>query len=171
MEWVYSGSSTNSRMVPPAMTRTGWCFLGFLFFMLSVVLLSSSCSQRQEQEATLCPTEQSIERAVGLLFPEFIIVLEDALEVKTIHGGWSVGDGLFIDYGLESAPPQASEAATRLKQKLESLGAKGVEAGVLGSVIIVDFEQFPFKGYVWQGFIQVYDQRLSGYLKPIHSGG
>jgi hypothetical protein len=53
---------------------------------------------------------------------------------------------------------------------LESLDAIGVEAGVVGNVIIVDFEQLSFKGNNWQGFIQVYGQRLSGYLNPISSG-
>lgn len=161
MEWIYSGSSTNSRMVSPPMTRTKWCFLGFLFFVLSAVLLPSSCSQRQGP--------QSIQEEAGLV-RELVIVLEDALQVRAVAGGFSSGNGLFVEYHLSSAPPQASEAATRLKQELESLGAVGVEAGVLGSVIIVDFEQLPFKGCVWQGFIQVYDQRLFGYLKPISAG-
>jgi WD40 repeat protein len=126
----------------------------------------------QKQEPTLPPSEQSFERAVSMLFPDFPMILEDALEVKISAGGYGGGaDELSIDYYLLSAPPQPFEVATRLKQKLESLGAKGVETKVTDSVIIVDFEELPFKGYVWQGSIQIDGERLSGNLKLIFSGG
>ncbi len=124
-----------------------------------------SISQGQEASP---PTGQSLERAVSLMFPEFRIFLEDSLEVKIQAGGYGVGkDGLSLNYHLFSAPPLVSEAATRLEQKLESSGAKGVEARVIGGIVIVEFEQFPFKGYIWQGFIQVSDQRLTGILKLV----
>jgi hypothetical protein len=152
------------------MTRISWCFLGFLLFMLSAALLSSSCSQGQARDTALSTIDQSVEQQFSLV-RELVIVLEDALEVRTSAGGFgSSGGRLFLSYYLSSVPPRASEAATRLKQKLESLDAIGVEAGVVGSVIIVDFEQLSFKGNNWQGFIQVYGQRLSGYLNPISSG-
>jgi hypothetical protein len=171
---VYSGPSTNGGMGTTAMMRTGWRPLCFLFFaLLALVLLSSSCSQRQELEATSCPVEPSIQqRATSLLFPEFITILEDALEVRISAGGYSSSIGrLQLDYHLSSAPLHPSESANRLKQEFESLGAKGVEAGIIGGTIIVDFEQLPFKSYVWHGFIHVYDQRLLGYLELISSGG
>lgn len=174
MGWFCSGPSTNVGMGTPTIMRTGWRPLRSLFFaLLAVVLFSSSCSQRQGQETTSRPFESSThQRATSLLFPEFINILEDALEVRTSAGGYSSSTGrLWLNYDLSGEQLQPSESANRLKQEFESLGAKGVEAGVIGGSSIVDFEQLPFKGYVWQGFIQLYDRRLLGYLGLISPGG
>ena len=155
-------------MVPPSMKRR--LFHSLVLFAMAAILVLPSCSPEPESGNTPRPSEVRYEEVTSAVY-DLVFVAENALGVRTSAGGYSSGRGVFIEYFLSSEPPQPDKAASKLEQELEALGAKSVEAGVIEGNILVDFDRLPLGKYVWEGFIQVYDGHLFGYLNRVSSAG
>jgi hypothetical protein len=154
-------------MVPPSVKRR--CSHSLAFFILSATLVLASCSPEPASRTTL-PPPQAYEKVTNAV-RDLVLVAENVLEVRTGAGGYSSSGGdLFIDYFLSGEPCEPDEAASKLKQELEALGAGNVEVGVIEGGLLVDFDQLPLGEYVWEGFIQVYEGHLFGYLNRVSSG-